>query len=365
MSASGCAIEQTADRSQLREWRRLLVVVVLMLSPLLVIVGALEGLAWRIGETMPMSLISKWQDGAAGRLWRGGDGHSYLTYKLARAADLKPEILAIGPSRANSFRAAAFSPYTFFNAGLAAWTFEQYRRFLELSARDGYAPKILVFDLDYWMLSSGFDHYWVNRFDEQPSTHAADLLRVIGELREEPLRLWQALPAADHLHGLYALLAGDGFRADGSLPVKSGEPDAQRLLDDGTAVGIPPVVLTDHIAPEQVAKFDEFVAFARERHIALIGIQLPFYEKILNGLNGNPDAGIWREFASAEWQQHIAASGVLFFDFADMPEYRDKPEYFSDSLDPDARVVDHIMQLVMTDPRVRALLPKTGAPAAR
>jgi len=365
MSASAGAIDHAAGRSRLREWRRLFVVLVLMLSPLLVTVTALEGLAWRVGETMPMSLISKWQDGAAGRLWRGGDGHSYLTYKLARVADLKPEILALGPSRANSFRAAAFAPYSFFNAGLTAWTFEQYRRFLELAARDGYAPKILVFNLDYWMLSSGFDHYWVNRFDEQPSTHAADLLRVIGELREESLRLWRTLPAADHLHGLYALLAGDGFHADGSLPGEPGTPEAQRLLDDGTAAGIPPVVLTDHIAPEQVAKFDEFVAFAREKHIALIGIQLPFYEKILDGLNGSPEAGIWREFASAEWQQHIAASGVLFLDFADMPEYRDKPEYFSDSLDPDARVVDHVMQLVMTDPRVRALLPKTGTPAAR
>jgi hypothetical protein len=132
MSASDGAIDHAAGRSQLREWRRLFVVLVLMLSPLLV-TAALEGLAWRIGETMPMSLISKWQDGAPDRLWRGGDGHSYLTYKLARVADLKPEILALGPSRANSFRAAAFAPYTFFNAGLTAWTFEQYRRFLELS----------------------------------------------------------------------------------------------------------------------------------------------------------------------------------------------------------------------------------------
>ena len=104
---------------------------------------------------------------------------------------------------------------------------------------------------------------------------------------------------------------------------------------------------------------------AKAKHIALIGIQLPYYGKILNGLNGNPRAGIWREFESAEWQQRFAASGVVFFDFADMPEYRDKPEYFINSLEPDARVVDHIMRLVMADPRVREWLPNSGTPKAK
>ncbi|HTW53035.1 MAG TPA: hypothetical protein VME45_14180, partial [Stellaceae bacterium] len=67
---------------------------------------------------------------------------------------------------------------------------------------------------------------------------------------------------------------------------------------------------------------------------------------------------IWRQFESAAWQQqHFAASGVIFFDFANMPEYRDKPEYFSDSLDPDARIVADVTRRIMADKRVRAELP--------
>ncbi|MFZ2007911.1 MAG: hypothetical protein WAV02_22715 [Stellaceae bacterium] len=350
--------QQQAEAAPLREWRRLIGALLLLFSPLLLLGVLLESLAWRIGETMPAAMVSAWQDGGADRIWRGGDGHSYLVYKLARVADLKPAVIALGPGRANAFRARPFAPYGFYNAGQIAWTFDQYRRFLELVTKDGYAPRALVFDLDYWMFASGFDHYWADRFDEHPETHVANLLRVAGRLAEAPADLLRRLPDTARERGLFALLTGDGFNPDGSRPVGPATQDPQRLADDSTGVGVPPVVLADHIAAEQVAEFDQFVAFARSKHIALIGVQLPFYAKILDGLKDNPDAGIWREFESAAWQQqHLAASGVAFFDFADMAEYRDKPGYFSDSLDPDARVVTDITRRMLADPSVRAVLP--------
>jgi hypothetical protein len=167
------------------------------------------------------------------------------------------------------------------------------------------------------------------------------------------------------VHGLYAVLTGEGFRADGSLLLRGATtPDPQRLDADGTAVGAPPVELHDHMADEQVAKFERFVALANEKHIALIAIQLPYYTKILDGLDASPAAGMWREFESAEWRARVAAAGVAFLDFAEMPEYRDRPEYFVDSLDPDPRVVEHVMRLVAADARVRAALPKIVAPRA-
>jgi hypothetical protein len=358
MSASNEAVAQAPHRSPLDEWRRLIVVLLLVMSPTLVAGGLLEFLAWRTGETVPMPLISTWQENAPDRMWRGGDGHSYLGYRLARIADRKPEIIALGSSRANSIRGDLVKPYTFYNAGLTAWTFDQYRRFLDLVSRDGYKPRALVFSLDYWMFSAGFDHYWVDRFDEQPTTHVSEVLRLIGQLREDPLRLWRVLPASDRRQGLLALLSGEGFDADGVLSAAPTTPDPRRLLEDGTRAGIPPVELSEQLAPEQIAKFEQFAAFAKAKGVALIGVQLPYYAKILDGLNGDPRAGSWREFEGAEWRQRLAAAGVVFFDFADLPEYRDRAEYCVDSLDPDTRLAGEVMRRVMADPRVRALLPK-------
>jgi hypothetical protein len=185
-------------------------------------------------------------------------------------------------------------------------------------------------------------------------------MRVVGQLTKDPADLWRRLSAAGHEHGLYALLTGDGFAADGSMPAKPATADAARLEADNTEIGTPPAVLADEMSPDQLANFDEFVALAKEKHVALIAVQLPFYKKILDGLNGNPDAGIWHQFESAGWRQRLADKGVVFFDFADAPAYRDKPQYFTDSLDPDPRAVGEIMRQVMADARVKALLPKTG-----
>jgi len=359
-TAADTAAAPAVTRSPLGEWGRFIVTLLLVLSPLLLVGVALEALAWRIGETMPMSMITTWQDGAPDRVWRGGDGHSFLTYKLARIADLKPEVIALGSSRANSFRGDVVAPYSFYNAGLTTWTIDQDKRFLELITRDGYAPRALVFTLDYWMFSPGFDHYWGNRFDLTPLTHIDDLMRVVGQLTSDPADLWHRLSATGREHGLYALLTGEGFAADGSMPSKPTTADAARLDADNTEIGTPPAVLADEMSPDQLAKFDEFVALAKAKHVALIAVQLPFYEKILDGLNGNPDAGIWRQFESAEWRQRLADKGVTFFDFADAPAYRDQPQYFTDSLDPDPRAVGEIMRQVMADARVKALLPKAG-----
>ena len=365
MSAAETVTAQAPARSQIGEWRRFVVTLLLVLSPLLLVGAALELLAWRVGETLSATATATWQDGAPGRIWRGGDGHSYLTYRLARIADLKPDIIALGSSRANAFRGDAVSPYTFYNAGLTAWTFDQYRRFLELIGRDGYPPRALIFNLDYWMLSPGFDHYSAERFDPLPATHVSGLLRVVGQLCEDPMRLLRVLPATERMQGLLALLSGDGFGADGALTAKPTTSDPRRLIDDGTSVGTPPVELGPGIAPQQVEAFEHFAAVAKAKHVALIGIQLPFYRKILDGLNGDPQAGIWREFAGAEWRQRMAAAGVVFFDFAELPEYSDKPEYFVGSLDPDTRLVAQVMRLVVADPRVAALLPKAGKPEGR
>jgi hypothetical protein len=365
MIAADDTAGQVAERSQLHEWWRFLSTLVLILSPALIALGALEGLAWWTGEAMSVAAASKWQDGAPGRIWRGGDGHSFLPYKLARVADLKPEVLVLGPSRANQFTGKPFAPYSFYDAGQTAWTIDQYRGFLELITRNGYAPRVMVINLDYWMFSPGFDHYWGDRFDDTSSSHIADLLRLIGQLRDDPLGLLRRLPKTDRLQGLYAVLTGDGFRRDGSVVEKPSMTDPQqRLSSDDVEVGVPPVVLADHMSPDQIANFDRLVALAKEKHVALIGVQLPYYQKVLNALNSNPEAGSWREFESAEWRQRLAKAGVRFFDFADMPEFCDKPEYFIDSLDPDARVVDHVSRLIVADPRTAALLPQ-AAPEAR
>jgi len=152
-------------------------------------------------------------------------------------------------------------------------------------------------------------------------------------------------------------LSGDGFRPDGTLAAGIPTADPRRLDQDGTGVGVSPVQLGPTFDNEQIQAFERFVDFAREKNIRLIGIQVPFYAKILYGLNKDPGAGIWREFRSDARKAYFESKGVIFFDFADMPEYRDMPEHFIDSIHPEPRIFRDILLRVLKDPRVKDILP--------
>jgi len=357
MIAPIAAGETAGFRAEAQEWVRFARILLLTLWPTLAIIGSLEATAWRTGETVSADAIARWQSEKPGRIWRGGDGRSYLGYKTARVRLLKPDVIMLGQSRANSFSGDGLQPYTFYNAGLTAWTFKQYLRFLQLIATDGYAPRVLFFNFDYWMFSKGFDLAGVWKFYGQFPTHAEEIKFVIDEMQAHPLALIRRLPYADELKGLYAVLSGDGFRQDGTLAVRFPTADPRRLDQDGTAVGVSPVQLGPTFDSEQVQAFEQFVEFAHEKNIRLIGIQVPFYAKILDGLNTDPRAGIWREFRSDASKAYFESKGVIFFDFADMPEYRDMPEHFIDSIHPDPRIFRDILLRVLKDPRVKEILP--------
>src|SRR6516165_7359257 len=100
MTLSATATSGDRTFSEAREWRRFLVMLLLVICPSLILIGALEAIAWRIGETRTMAAIAQWHSAKPGRMWRGGDGRSYLTYKVAGVRLLTPEVIMLGASRA-------------------------------------------------------------------------------------------------------------------------------------------------------------------------------------------------------------------------------------------------------------------------
>jgi hypothetical protein len=346
-----------AYRARTPEALSYIVTIVLMLSPFLICFGLLELIAWTVGETWSMQHVANWQGGNPDRMWRGGDGRSYLTYKVARVHQLEPEVIMLGQSRANFVVSSMFKPYSFYNSLLTAWTFSQYLRFLEIITTHNYSPKVLFFNLDYWMFNDKFDHAWTDRFYEQPATHWEDLKLITDELIREPELFLVRVLYAKNEKGIFAVRNGDGFRADGSLKPQPPKADPQRLVNDGINVGNPPAVVGDKLDAGPMADFERFAAFARSKNIKLVGVQMPYYAKVVDSLNGNPWALLWDQFQDGTIKPYLDNNGVLFFNFADMPEYRNRPEDFVDSVHPAEPVVRDVMHRVLSDPRVRAILP--------
>jgi|HubBroStandDraft_4_1064222.scaffolds.fasta_scaffold04915_5 hypothetical protein len=347
-------------RFQCIEACRFLARLTLILLPVLVCYALLEAIAWRVGQTWSMQHVAQWQGDDPTRTYRGGDPHYIAPYKMARVRQRKPDVIMLGSSRSNYVRAEMFKPYSFQNCSLTAWTFNQYLRFLQTISSDGYAPKALFFNLDYWMFNDEYNRAWDDLFSEPPPTHWQELKTVIDELLREPANFLSRVFRAENAKGVYALRFGLGFQVDGSLAV-SGTPDANpaRLMGD-YHVGAVPFVFGDRFNPEQMNSFERFVDFAKSKNIALIGIQFPFYAGILDALD-RTSQGLWHQFNSDNSRSYIESKGVVFFDFANMPEYRDKPEAFMNSGHAASDVIEDVMNRVLEDSRVSTLLPQLKA----
>lgn len=345
MSTLSFAATASPVRVQLREAARFVAALALFLSPLLVCYGLLEAIAWHSGETWSMRALAQWHSNNPELLWRTRNPTQNLPYKLARVALLKPDAILLGNSHSVWVTSDTMRPYSFYNSGVTAWTFDQYFRYLELITARGYAPKVLFFNLDYFMFSDAFADPWQRRFVPEPPTHWEDLKATVDVLLTEPARLFRSMPYG-------AVWAQRGFRADGSgyeTGLLSNDPKRVDLdIPEAPGAGFD---------VRQITAFERFVSYAKSKGIALVGIAFPLYGTMLDALNRDPHAGIWREFESDKTRAYFASAGILFFDYADMAEYRDKPEHFHDSLHPDGVVTDDVMHRVLGDRRIQALLP--------
>lgn len=341
---SSTAIASPA-RVQLREAARFLVVLALSLSPFLICYGLIEAIGWRSGETWSMKKLAQWHSNNPELLWRPRTSTQNLPYKLARVRLLRPEVILLGNSHSTWVNSGTMKPYSFYNSGVTAWTFDHYLRYLELITARDYAPKVLFFNLDYFMFSDAFANRWHDHFVPEPPTHWEDLKATVDALFTEPARLFRSLP-------YNASRAGAAFRADGSTyetGILSNDP--KRVQFDAPEAPGP------MFGTRQVIAFERFVSYAKSKGIALVGIAFPLYKATLDALNRDARAGVWREFESDKARTYFASQGVIFFDYADMTDYRDKPEHFHGSAHPDGAVTNDVMHRVLSDRQVQALLP--------
>ena len=86
-------------------------------------------------------------------LWGSAFAQMEFSYKLGRAQILKPEILVLGSSRSNQFRAEMMPGASFYNAAGAAQSAEHGLEFLSQLYRV-HRPKLVVMTIDVWWFRS-------------------------------------------------------------------------------------------------------------------------------------------------------------------------------------------------------------------
>jgi len=294
--------------------------------------------------------------------------HTYRL-KVTAARARQPDVVVLGPSRMLQWRSAMFRPYSFYNAGQVANTQADFRRFLD---DVGYAPKIVLFSLEFFTLHPEWDAIFRNRSYVDRggfgSGEQATILRGLWPLiRQDPRLLvrWPREPVYGlRAFGLRAVETGAGLRPDGSFHYGGiiagwrgqGNDSVEETLSR-VRVGAPPFPSADHLDVDQMREVERFARLARERGIRLICITPPHAAEVVEALDRSPLHGNWRQFQSAATADWIRAQGMLYFNFTRLESFAGRREEFVDPFHPSEPASVRMLLAMRRDPTFRRWLP--------
>ena len=161
-------------------------------------------------------------------------------FKKERVRQVRPKALILGSSRAMEFRPVSFKQQPAYNAGGTIQDLSHLIVFSEEMEKSGVQPEWIFLVVDWWWFSPSLDQKLPDQADLIPSR---DRARILSYARQEKVRTYLKFLSVSHLMvedifkngdqfisfwrngtpcgvkkpiGLWSLLQGAGFRADGS-----------------------------------------------------------------------------------------------------------------------------------------------------
>jgi hypothetical protein len=296
-------------------------------------------------------------------------------FKLPRVAEVQPEIICFGSSRAGGFRAGMFAPHRFYNMSYTGWTTNQVLDIFDRTTRQTH-PRVVILELDYFL----FANHWQQWFElprtmihDRPFRYAMESLGSYLRAaikNPAPFDAYRAAPS--RFVGPESIRNEEGFRNDGSYENSNAHIASaqEHFLTTEHFIGtVPPDY---EMSPRLQEPIERLAALARERGIKLVGVQLPLLRSGVEFLDHDqsygPRAGAWRAFESPANRAWLASLGIPLFDLAHSP-VDDDPANFIDSVHLSDSGMEKVMAELRADPAFRAAVdpdtPAVGSPPVR
>jgi hypothetical protein len=290
------------------------------------------------------------------------------SFKLARVAEVQPEIVCFGSSRAGGFRAGMFAPHRFYNMSYTGWTPEQMLDIFKRTTRD-IRPRVAILELDYFL----FGNHWQQWYGIQRMMIHDRPLRYSMESLGSYLRAAINNPATFDAYratptrfiGPESIRNEEGFRSDGSYENSKAHIAVLRQRDLTAEHFIATVPPDYGMSPSLQAPIEELAELARRRGIKLVAVQLPLLRSGVDVLDHDqsygPRAGAWRDFESPATRAWLAKLGIPLFDLAHSPVGGD-PDNFIDSVHLADQGMEKAMAELQADPAFRAAVDPDTPP---
>ncbi|CCD83607.1 conserved protein of unknown function [Bradyrhizobium sp. ORS 285] len=338
------------------------------------LLAVLEGVGWRLGATVPLSIIAAEQSDNDRLLWLGGF-KDYAPYKLERIKQVQPEVLLVGSSRCGQARAQMFRPYVAYNACLTAWPLTHVVDFID-RATTAAKPRVVIVALDYFLFGDALAEAWQKQrtmdFNQGIDSHRRKLHDVADFAMRTGMDANTFLSTVktpqfeqvdnNRLVGTEAIRGKFGFRKDGSVMVA---PPYRAIAAETLARGAQYVTSSfpgaPHLSERQISEIERLSRLAQERGFTVVAIQYPLLESAAAFLDTDeaywPYSGLWRELRSKPTVERFSAMGVHFFDMSRTEISRDDGNFF-DPAHPSERGMLKTYLALLARPEFAKFFPK-------
>lgn len=350
--------------------RRLLIFV----TPLVLVAGFSAFSMARTGELLPVRWIASLHANDRPMLYLPEFSDHLYRYKVEVARRVRPDMLVIGSSRSNQWRAAMFGEASFYNAGNSIYLPIDLSSVLD--ELGDYTPRIVLFSLDDFMFNQRFAEDVRQRskgefggITSAEFRHVA--AKVLQRFYDRPSLLYSSY--REPVHGLTALGfsaldMGLGFRPDGTVQYGDVIRGGSRQKPEDAAANIAgnrqwPGYGADRLDPSLMRDLETFAETARRRGIKLIAVTPGIHPSIVKELRASPAHVSWRQFRSAETATWLRNLNILHFDFTDIASYGGHTDEFIDGFHPSEPAYFRMVQVMLSDTRFRAMFPSADSGA--
>ena len=275
--------------------RRIILKLGMLSLPFALLALALAGLAWHVGEALPVERVVESQHVAPGIVYGQERSCNLMAYKLATYRIRKPELLILGNSLMLNLRADYFTENAaaVYNGSVGGWMFSD---MMEYYGRTSQLPKLIVLLVDLRWFKGDTAKAPSAPQDTSDRCGHEDLIYAMNktahELLSGDLTLQDLLDRRDPVFGrlvlgLRAIRNGTGYRLDGSrrfgwLTV-SRDLQAERRIKSINSFA---AVVDGRFAPgtqlhePAFAALDAFLARLKRDGVMVVGITTPFHFEI-------------------------------------------------------------------------------------
>ena len=276
------------------------------------------------GEYLPMKEVVRKLEKTGGVFGSGLHSQAFW-YKQATYRHFKPEITLLGSSRALLMRQEQFNA-PFVSLGMMRSIDEEAE--LAYSLFDEHAPKLLMFDMDYWWFHERFETFRPKRTDDPAEVSLYELFKTIKWTISGKLPLGK-IPhiisvKSPHL-GMMGIIKGEGFDAHGSFWYHSSlTGDAEhkdprfsatlaKLHSDDMAFARGP-----DISEKQWKTFEDLMLWLKAKDIKVILFIPPLAPTVFQAMEAEPPGSFaYIDALRVRTKKLVAAHGFSFFDFHD------------------------------------------------